>query len=439
MKLSVIGLGKLGLCTAACFASKGHDVIGFDINPVIMSSLQNRQCPIDENDLPDLLDQSWEKLHFTQDVESIIHNTDITLIIIATPSDESHRFSNKYILKALDSISPHLKSKTGFHVINVVSTVMPGSCQQEFIPFLEKATGKACGEDFGFVYNPEFIALGSVIRDFLNPDMILIGASDSKSANLVEDLFKTTINNAPQFSKMGLINAEITKLSLNCFVTMKISFANELASICENVPAADIDVITQAIGADRRVGRTYFKAGLGFGGPCFPRDNYAFQAFASDYGQNAHLGKQVIAINNQVVQRLHNIVRKYLTPLAKVTILGLSYKPETHIIEQSQPLQLARVLQREGYEVTLHDPKALSYARESLGNTFEYTYDLERSVIGSKAVILMTAWSSYQEMNWDLLDRNINKDTLLVDCWRILKNRDFKNFRYIGFGSNAKI
>jgi len=259
MNISVIGLGKLGLCTAACFAARGHRVIGLDKNKYIVDKLQAKQCPIDENDLKQLLDKAWQNLTTTTDIENAVFNSEITLIIVPTPSGPDGRFSNKYIEDVLHAIAPVLKKKNEFHVVDVVSTVMPGSCDKCFKPLLENISGKVCGRDFGLVYNPEFVALGSVIKDFLDPDMVLIGTSDEHSSALVRGLYVTTCNNSPHIVIMSLINAEITKLSLNCFVTMKISFANELASICEKVPGADIDVITDTLGLDTRIGKKYLR------------------------------------------------------------------------------------------------------------------------------------------------------------------------------------
>ena len=255
VNVSVVGLGKLGLCTAACFASKGHRVIGVEKNDNFVEKLQSRCCPIDETGLEGLLEKCWDNLAVTTDISIAVRDSDITLIIVPTPSKSDGRFTNKYVEAVLKSIGPELKDKDTFHVIDVVSTVMPGSCDKIFKPLLEELSGRVCGKDFGLVYNPEFIALGSVVRDFLNPDMVLIGASDERSAAIIKELYASTCDSSPEIVCMSLVNAEITKLSLNCFVTMKISYANELASICEKVPVADVDVVTNAIGAYSRVGK----------------------------------------------------------------------------------------------------------------------------------------------------------------------------------------
>jgi len=403
MNISVVGLGKLGLCSAACFARRGHNVIGIDINRDTVECLQQRRCPVDEPGLEELLEGCWERLRVTDDFDEAAANCDVILIIVPTPSEADGRFSNSYVESALRAIGPGLARKKGFGVVDVVSTVMPGSCDGVFAPLLEELTGKECGRDFGLVYNPEFIAIGSVVRDFLNPDMVLIGASDARSSAVVRRLYESTCLSTPYMACMSLVNAEITKLSLNCYVTMKISFANELASICERLEGADIDVITRAIGSDSRVGGKYLKGGLGFGGPCFPRDNIAFQVFAAETGGKAHLGPQVVKVNNSVVERL------FIEQTARgrnVAILGLSYKPHTHIVEESQSVILAQRLADSGYEVSVHDPKAMEAARAILGGRADYAPDAYACATGADAVLLMTDWPEYRRLDWHRMETN---------------------------------
>jgi len=434
MNISVIGLGKLGLCTAACFASKGHKVIGLDKDRYIVGQLQTKHCPIGENDLEQLLEKSWQNLTITTDIENAVLNSEITLIIVPTPSGPDGKFSNKYVEDVLHGVAPVLKKKKDFHVVDVVSTVMPGSSDKCFKPLLENISGKVCGRDFGLVYNPEFIALGSVIRDFLNPDMVLIGTSDEHSSALVKKLYRTTCNNNPHIAIMSLINAEITKLSLNCFVTMKISFANELASVCEKVPGADIDVITDALGSDTRIGKQNLKAGLGFGGPCFPRDNIAFQAFVREAGSEARLGPQIVGINTKVVDRLFDIICKNTNKNERIALLGLSYKPETHIVEESQSIMLAKRLANAGYLVAVHDPKALSNAGDVLGETVAYYDDPYSCVRDVGAIVLLTKWQVYKQLDWERISNLAKDGALLLDSWRILKEINFENLKYIGLG-----
>jgi len=438
MKLSIVGLGKLGLCTAACFAAKGHSVIGTDSNPFVVKSLQEKRTPIPETGLEELLLSAWDNLSITDDMGKAVLNSDITMVIVPTPSMSNGRFTNEYVEKALINIGKALSRKESFHVVDIVSTVMPGSSEECFVPLLEELSGRLCGRDFGLAYNPEFIALGSVIHDFLNPDLVLIGSSDKKSARMVERLYLSTCDNNPHIAHMSLINAEIAKLSLNCYVTMKISFANELASLCEKISGADVDVITGAIGHDARIGDRCIKAGLGFGGPCFPRDNIALQALADEIGIESCLGRQVVSINNKVIDRLFSLVRGGTGPGENIALLGLSYKPGTYIIEKSQPIILAKDLTAAGYKVGVWDPNALEGAREVLGATVSYHENAYDCIRDSATIVLLTDWPETHELDWNRIRGLAKKNALIIDAWRRLPGIAQTGFKYKGLGINLK-
>lgn len=439
MNISVIGLGKLGLCTATCFASKGHKVIGVDNNQKILRQLRLKQCPVNETGLEELLAKSWDNLTLSDNAKDAINDSETTLIIVPTPSRPDGKFTNKYIKNVLEELALPLKDKEGFHVIGIVSTVMPGSSDNLFKPLLEKKTGKECGVDFGLVYNPEFIALGSVIRDFLNPDMVLIGASDKRSGDIVKELYISTCEGDPAIKLMTLTNAEISKLSLNCFVTMKISFVNELASICEKIPGADIDLITDALGSDTRIGKKCLRAGLGFGGPCFPRDNTALQALAQAAGSKARLGRQVVAINNAVVDRIFDTISRQVDKKERIALLGLAYKPGTEIVEESHSVKLAEKLVKAGYVVAASDPMALDNVKHLLGCNISYHSEPYSCVREAAAIVLLTNWSIYENLDWKRIGQLSKDSAVVVDCWRNLKKAEFNGFRYfaLGIGLNS--
>lgn len=437
MNISVIGLGKLGLCTAACFAAAGHRVMGYDMHDQLRSELRKGVCPIDETGLTALLERAGSNLQIVDSCQEAVANSEITLIIVPTPSMENGRFSNQYVVRVLEDLAPALQAKNGFHVVDVVSTVMPGSAEQEFMPLLESKTGKRCGLDFGLVYNPEFIALGSVVRDFLNPDMVLIGVSDERSGKMVQELYATTCVSAPSFQVMSLVNAEIAKISLNCFVTMKISYANALAGLCELVPGADVDAVTKAVGADSRVGGKYLKGGIGFGGPCFPRDNIAFQAFAEEFGAEALLGKAVVSVNNSIPLRLFGRITSHCVQPAQVVLMGMSYKADTHIVEESQAVMLAQLLVDAGYSVTVHDPRALGEVRRIFGDAVRCCSDPYQASVGAKAIVLLTNWPEYRELDWTRIADKSNGLCLLLDAWRAARKAATAGLIYCPLGVHA--
>jgi UDPglucose 6-dehydrogenase len=412
MKVSVIGLGKLGLCTAVCCARAGLETWGMDIRQDHLALLEQGRMPFDETDLEWTFQEGRPCLHLTADVGTAVANTDISLIIVPTPSMENGAFSNEHVLAALESMAPALRDKDAFHVVAVVSTVMPGTCEQEFIPLLERATGKVVGRDFGLAYNPEFIAIGSVIHDFLNPDLVLIGASDQRSANMLQAMYAQVCDNGPHMGHTSLINAEIAKLCINCYCTMKISFANNLSALCERTPGADAGQVVGIIGHDSRIGPKYIRPGLGFGGPCFPRDNEAFIRFARNLGGFGGLQEAVVAVNGQQVERLvRRILKASRSAGNKVALLGLSYKPGTYLTERSQALEIAVTLGNEYPELELrvYDPMA----RET--GPFTQTPSLERCVENANVAAILTPWPEFMNISqWKHL---LADQAVMINPW----------------------
>src|ERR1051326_8722744 len=229
MRYSIVGLGKLGARMAAAIASRGHEVIGVDVLHQSVEKLKAGIAPIQETGLQDLITANREHLRATTSHEDAIHNSDITFVIVPTPSDERGAFTLQYAQWAFKEIGKALATKDGYHLVVLTSTVLPGSTRYGLLPVLEEESGKRCGKDFGLCYSPEFIALGSVIRDFLNPDFTLIGEYDERSGSVLEQAYASIMANHPPCKRMSLENAELTKISVNTFVTMKISFANMLA------------------------------------------------------------------------------------------------------------------------------------------------------------------------------------------------------------------
>src|SRR3954471_4081624 len=349
MKISVIGLGKLGAPLAAVLASKGFPVVGTDLNGAFVDAINAGRAPVDEPRLQELIDDNRERLHATADAAAAVAETDVTFVIVPTPSDEDGRFTNRYIVDAMEAVGAGIRRKSSYHLVVITSTVMPGSTGGEIRAALEAHSGRLVGATLGLCYNPEFIALGSVVRDMLSPDMILIGESDVRAGEILERIYQQSCDNKPVIRRMNFVNAELTKISVNTYVTTKISYANMLADICDRIPSADVDVVTQAVGSDSRIGGKYLRGAIGYGGPCFPRDNVAFAALARSLGAHAELAEATDSINQYQVERVTGAVLSRLPHGGTVGILGLSYKPDTSVVEQSQGVALAARLLADGH------------------------------------------------------------------------------------------
>jgi UDPglucose 6-dehydrogenase len=337
-RIGIIGAGKLGSPMAVALASRGFEVLVCDADPEKVKAINFGIAPVSETGLQELLTENKSRLRATTSISEAVRFADVTFVVTATPSNPDGRFSLEYILPVCEEIGRTLaKSKPAFHPVVITSTVMPGDTWGPIRETLEKYSGRKCGESFGLCYNPEFIALGSVIRDFLNPDFVLIGASDPLTEARVSSVYEK-ISDAP-IARMSIQNAEVTKLAVNNFLCMKISYGNMLARVCQNIAGADCDVVSEAIGLDSRIGKKLLKGGTSYGGPCLPRDTRAMATL----GQSFPL--TIDAFNRAQILYLADVVEK-LGKDNVVQVLGWEYKIGSGLLEESAGVALARELQK---------------------------------------------------------------------------------------------
>lgn len=420
--VSVVGLGKLGCPLAACYAAKGSRVVGVDMDARAVDAINKGLAPSYETGLQELLDEAHGNFRATQDYTDAVQSTDVTFVVVPTPSGPDGTFNNEYVVSACQSIGAGLKVKDGYHVVVIVSTVMPGSTGGEIREALELASGKICGTDFGLCYGPAFVALGSVIRDFTRPDYLLIGESDPRAGETLENLYKNICTENPPAARMNFVNAELTKLANNAFVSTKITFGNMMAQICERLPDAHVDIVTSALGMDSRIGRKYLKGGIGYGGPCLDRDNVALAAMATSIGARALLAEATDQANRLEVDRLVALIKSKRDTSKPVGVLGLSYKPDTNVIDASQGLLLAQALVKEGFTVAAYDPAAMEEARKVLGESVHFTESAEECVQKSDVIVISTPWKLFKELDPRAFGFSESSDyrKVLIDCWRML-------------------
>lgn len=258
-RLSVVGLGKLGACMAACFAAKGFRVTGVDVSPALVDALGAGRAPVPEPGLQALLDRAGPRLRTTHADVDAVAASDMSFVIVPSPTLADGLFSLEHVRGAVRTIGEALRRKRGRHVVVVTSTVLPGSVEFGLKPVLEEAAGRPCGDDLALVYNPEFIALGSVVHDFLHPDLVLIGERERWAGDAVAAVYARVCDNEPAVARMSWASAELAKIALNSFVTTKISFANMLVELCEELPGANVDDVCRALGRDARIGLRYLR------------------------------------------------------------------------------------------------------------------------------------------------------------------------------------
>lgn len=418
--VSVIGLGKLGASMLAGMASRGMHVIGVDVSQHAIDAVNDGRAPVQETQLGEAIAANQERIRATLSTDEAVLGSDISFVIVPTPSDQRGAFSLQYAKFAFKALGRALKKKDGYHVIVLTSTVLPGATRHGLLPILEQESGKKCGQDFGLCYNPEFIALGSVIRDFLNPDFYLLGEFDARSGDLLEQVHRRVSENRAPVKRMSIENAELAKVAVNSFVTLKISYANMLAEFCENLPGGDVDVVSDALGMDKRIGRKYLTGGFGFGGPCFPRDNVALNFIGDVLGVDGRLLKVNDDFNRGLSSRRIEMLKPHLPSGATVAVLGLAYKPMSHVIEESPGVYLCRALSDAGYRVIGHDVLAARGAEEELKMKALVTDSLVEALRDADVVVVATTDQAYLDLDADTLLQGRQKVTL-IDFWRCLK------------------
>lgn len=433
--VSIFGLGKLGASMAAGMASRGFNVIGVDISQKAVDAINLGNAPVQETGLGEMIAANKERIRATIDAGEAIKNSDVSFVIVPTPSDKRGAFELQYAKYAFKSIGQALSKKDGYHVVVLTSTVLPGATRYGLLPVLESESGKKCGPDFGLCYSPEFIALGTVIRDFLNPDFYLIGEFDERSGSVLEEVNRRVCMKNPVVRRMSIENAEIAKVALNSYVTMKVSFANTLADICERVPGGDVDVVSDALGSDSRIGRKYLTGGMGFAGPCFPRDNVALSFLSEQVGANPDLLRTNDQYNRDLarrsVEKLAPLIRRGKT----VAILGLAYKPLSHVIEESQGIFLARAFADAGMRVVGYDPLANASAKQVFQDHVLVADTLVGALKDASLVVVTTPDDEFKKLSGSEILQG--KDSLtVVDFWRCLHSSvaDHPGITYVAMG-----
>lgn len=417
MNVSVIGLGKLGASLAAVLADAGNRVYGVDTNTSSVSAINSGLSPVNETGL-DRLIANLPKGQLTahSDYSEAIPNTDISMIVVPTPSGPDDKFETKYVLSAIESIGRNLPNY--WHTVVVCSTVMPGASDAELVPTLEAASNRKVGADVGYVYSPEFIALGSVIRDMQHPDVVLIGAQDGHSEQAFIQLTQSYVKGYPNYQTLRYNEAELAKISVNTYVTMKISFANTIGEIAERMNGADAHKILEVVGQDSRIGGKYLKPGASFGGPCFPRDNRAFATLADDLNVDAPLAVGTDHVNRRLTYRIAAILREY----DSVAVLGMAYKPNTNVYEESMGHTVAKTLAYAGTEVRVHDPQA----KPDLPPGAQQFHTVDEAIRNVDAILVATPWDEYKDLNfrgakvldaWGCTKPQANRRVVGEHCW----------------------
>jgi len=410
LKLSVIGTGYLGATHAACMASLGFDVIGFDIETSKIDLLSKGKVPFYEPDLEDLLAEQIKsgRLTFTNNINELA-NADVHFICVGTPQVKDGNAADlTYVDSALEAIAKIVKP--GGLVVGK-STVPVGTATRLRNRLLE-LNPKA-----DLAWNPEFLREGFAVEDTLRPNRLVVGVVNDLAEKILKEVYASNLKENTPWVKADLPTAELVKVAANSFLATKISFINAMAEICE-AAGGDVTVLAKAIGYDPRIGSRFLQAGIGFGGGCLPKDIRAFMARAEELGakQAVEFLKEIDAINLRARQRIIELVRKDLSENLqgkKVAILGAAFKPDSDDVRDSPALDIAAQIQAAGAVVIVHDPKAIANAQKRFP-ALKFAEDINSTLRDAEIVLHLTEWKIYREIN-PVEVKSLVKSAIMID------------------------
>ena len=383
--VGVIGVGYVGLVTAACLAELGHHVVCRDIVPERVAMLQRGEVPIHEPGVPELLQRNAERLTFTLDMEDVFRDARIAIICVDTPPTASGDAD----LSRVEAVIAALPASAEGAVLVMKSTVPVGTGTR--VRSELDARGR---QDVGYVSNPEFLREGSAVADFRQPDRVVVGGDRPEDVERVARLYQDL--NAPILTT-DIASAEMIKLASNAFLATKISFVNEIANVCERV-GADVEEVARGMGMDSRIGQSFLRPGIGYGGSCFPKDVTALKQLAGNTGYSFQLLASVIEVNELQKRRVIGKLQDRLGSLRgrRVALLGLAFKPHTDDMREASSIVLASRLIAEGASVVAFDPVAAERARGVLPESVEIAGSMLAAVTDADAVVIVTEWPEFR-------------------------------------------
>ena len=419
MNVAILGTGYVGLTTGACLAYLGHQVTCVDPDANKIGALQNGEVPFHEPHMEDLLVQARPNLKFTMDYSEAIPDAQVVFIAVGTPPGAGGAPDLRYLQAAAEGVGDHL----GHHFTVIVnkSTVPIGSGNWVGALVRDAAERRGRGKDcFAVASNPEFLREGSALLDSLYPDRVVIGADDPRTAEVLYTLYRPILDQTfqpppflPRPDRVGgvplistdLASAELIKYAANAFLALKISYINEIGQLAEKV-GADISQVARGIGLDARIGTRFLQAGIGWGGSCFGKDTAALVSTASEYGLDMSIVKAARHVNQRQRER---VVEKLLAELKilkgrTVGLLGLAFKPHTDDLREAPALDVARHLLERGARVKVHDPVAMNrFKKEHASLDVVLASDAQEVARDADAVVLVTEWPQYLELDWESL------------------------------------
>ncbi len=429
MKLCVIGTGYVGLVTGACFADLGNDVLCVDVDEKKLSVLKDGEIPFYEPGLREIVRRNAreKRLHFTSDTGEAVRQSAVVFMCVGTPEGANGEADLRYVIDAADAIG---KSLNGYKVIVVKSTVPVGTNEK-----VRRAIAQHGHEDFDVVSNPEFLREGAAVKDFQNPDRVVVGARSDRARTTMARLYKPVARATRPLIFTNPQNAELIKYASNAMLAARISFVNELSHLCEAV-GADIKEVAKGMGLDDRIGVRFLSAGAGYGGSCFPKDVRALAQTMEQYGTTSNFLRAVDYINERQKKSLVPKLKKLVPNLdgKKIAVWGLSFKPRTSDIRNSAALTVIGQLQDEFAQVAVFDPEAMDEARAVLQGV-AFADDAYAALKDADALIVCTEWDEFRTPDLERM-KGLMTTPVIIDGRNVFDAREVTEmgFQYVGIG-----
>ncbi len=431
MKITVVGVGYVGLVVAVCMAELGNDVVGVDVAKAKITSLQEGKVPIYEPGLEEMLHRNQKecRIKFTTDLKQAIEHGEVIFIAVGTPMDGDHRADLSHVLGVAEQIGKHMN---GYKVIVDKSTVPVGTADK-VATTIKKHQPKPI--EFDVVSNPEFLREGEALQDFLIPDRVIIGISNGKARKIMEEVYGGIARTDRPIMFTNIKSAELIKYASNAMLATRISFMNELSRLCEKT-GGDIKEIAKGMGLDKRIGPRFLQAGAGYGGSCFPKDVQALIMTLKDEGCDASILEAVEKVNEEQKRSITAKLQKLIPELKGKTIAlwGLAFKPKTDDMREAPSLAIIHELQKHGAKIKAFDPVAEESASKLLKNV-EYSKTPYDAAQDADALIVATEWNEFRNLDMRKVKTSM-KNPILIDGRNVYEPSEMKalGFMYTGVG-----
>ena len=405
MRISVVGTGYVGLVAGACFAETGHEVRCVDRDVAKIAALCDGRVPIYEPGLEELVHRNYAdgRLTFTSDLDAAVRSSEIIFIAVGTPQDEDGSADLQHVLGVARAVG---RAMDGYRIIVNKSTVPVGTSRR-----VRDAIAGETLHAFSVVSNPEFLKQGAAIDDFMRPDRVVVGTSDSRAINVMLELYAPFTRTGAPIMVMDCASAELAKYAANAMLATRISFMNEVANLCEAV-GADVDHVRKAIGADRRIGASFLFPGVGYGGSCFPKDIKALLRFAADHGRDMRLMAAVDAVNTAQKVRLFDKMAACFGGVSglagkRVAVWGLAFKPRTDDMREAPAIPLIEALLQAGAEIHAYDPEAHAVAHGIFGDRIRLAPSSYDALTEADCLAIVTDWNEFRRPDLERLRRTM--------------------------------